>query len=176
MQSYESDPLLVTLRFDEPSFRRFQSERRQHFPAARNIVPAHLSLFHKLPGEEIGTIAAGLRDATKGQRGAIPLAITGLRFLGYGTAYTIASPALDTLRADLARRWSGWLTTQDAQRFSAHVTIQNKAPAGEAKALHSALKTAFVPFAAEATGLLLWHYRGGPWEPAGAFPFDEPET
>jgi len=176
MLSHNSDPLLVTLRFDEPSFRRFQSERKQHFPAARNIVPAHLSLFHKLPGEEIGAIVADLREVTKEQRGAIPLAIAGLRFLGYGTAYTIASPPFDALRADLARRWTSWLTPQDAQRFSAHVTIQNKAPAGDAKVLHARLNTTFTPFTAEATGLLLWHYRNGPWEPAGAFPFPEVEA
>jgi 2'-5' RNA ligase len=97
--------------------------------------------------------------------------VTSLRFLGQGTAYAIDSPALAALRQGLARLWSGHLTRQDAQGFRPHVTIQNKVRAAEAKALHDAMSAAFVPFEVTATGLLLWHYRGGPWEAAGEFGF-----
>ena len=40
-----------------------------------------------------------------------------------------------------------------------------------AKALHTELAAGFTPFDVRADGLLLWWYRGGPWEAAGAFPF-----
>lgn len=169
-----ADPFILTLRFDEVSFALFDAERRRHFPSARNRIPAHLTLFHKLPADGERQIRSDLAEIAAAAAGPLPLSIEGLRFLGYGTAYTVRSPALDAVRAELARRWANWLTPQDAQRFSGHVTIQNKAPAAEAKALFAQLRTDFQPFEADGTGLLLWRYRGGPWDAAGAFDFAAP--
>ncbi|WP_182085724.1 2'-5' RNA ligase family protein [Aureimonas sp. ME7] len=164
------DPLILTLRFDEVSFERFDTMRRRHFPPARNHIPAHLTLFHKLPAERWAAIHRKLTTLAS-TAGPLPLRVDGLRFLGYGSAYTIQSPELKRLRADLAEAWAADLGRQDAQGFSPHVTIQNKAPSGEAKTLFADLKATFSPFDASATGLLLWHYRGGPWEPAGEYAF-----
>ncbi|TFF25589.1 2'-5' RNA ligase family protein [Jiella endophytica] len=164
-------PLILTLRFDEASYEYFEALRRQHFPPERNVIPAHLTLFHHLPGEKAPEIAATLREAAR-QTAQIPLTVTGLRFLGRGTAFEIAGPPLAALRRDLATCWQADLTPQDAQGFRPHVTIQNKMPADEARATYEALRAAFMPFEATGTGLLLWHYRGGPWEPAGTFPFE----
>ncbi|GGD85933.1 hypothetical protein GCM10011390_00610 [Aureimonas endophytica] len=163
-------PLIVTLGFDAASFATFDALRRRHFPPARNHLPAHLTLFHHLDGEEEAAIAATLREASLA-RPPLPLAVAGLRFLGYGSAFAIEAPALVALRQDLAARWRTMLTPQDASPFRPHVTIQNKAPAGEAKALFACLQAEFTPFDATGTELLLWRYRGGPWEAAGAFPF-----
>lgn len=163
-------PLILTLRFDEDSFRLFDGLRRRHFPKARNHIPAHLTLFHHLPGDAEAEIAAKLSDLAS-ITAALPLAITGLRFLGYGSAFTVESAGLSALRAGLATDWRDWLTPQDAQAFRPHVTIQNKAPAPDAKALFAELDGTFRPFDAVGTGLLLWRYRGGPWEAAGAYPF-----
>ena len=58
-----------------------------------------------------------------------PVNVTGLRFLGFGSAYVLKSRELDRVRAALATRWAAALTAQDRQAFAAHVTIQNKAPA-----------------------------------------------
>ncbi len=163
-------PLIVTLGFDEESFAVFDAARRRHFPPDRNHLPAHLTLFHHLPGDEEAAIAATLREATR-DLPPIALAVTGLRFLGYGSAYEIDAPALSRLRQELANGWRDWLTPQDSQKFRPHVTIQNKAPAAAAKALFAQLQAKFAPFEAIGTGLLLWRYKGGPWEAAGEFPF-----
>ncbi len=166
----DDPPLILTLRFDAASFARFDRERRQHFPPERNLIPAHLTLFHHLPGGQYREICDVLA-AQAAERPAFAMPVTSLRFLGQGTAYAIESPALAGLRQDLARLWFGHLTRQDAQGFRPHVTIQNKVAAAEAKALHDAMSAAFVPFEVTAIGLLLWHYRGGPWEAAGEFAF-----
>lgn len=163
-------PLILTLRFDEESFARFDAQRRQHFPPARNHIPAHLTLFHDLPGDRHGEIADGLASVVARQA-PFHLKVSSLRFLGQGTAYAIDSPELQRLRAEIAGRWSAHLTRQDAQGFRPHVTIQNKTDAAIAKALFEQLSVSFVPFEAKATGLLLWRYRGGPWEPAGEHRF-----
>lgn len=165
------DPLILTLELDAASFAHFDGLRRRHFPAARNFIPAHLTLFHHLPGERAPDIAARLGDIARGAP-RMTLNVTGLRFLGRGVAYTLESEALQRLRGELARDWSGALTAQDRQPFRPHVTIQNKASPDDARSLHATLSSAFTPFAACGTGLRLWRYRGGPWERAGTFPFD----
>ncbi len=167
----DTAPLILTLRFDAASFEHFDMMRRRHFPPARNMIPAHLTLFHKLPGHRWPQIHRDLRDIAS-QTAPVALRADAIRFLGYGSAYVIQSDALKRLRSKLADQWSDLLERQDAAGFSPHVTIQNKAPATEAKALCSELKAGFAPFEAEGTGLLLWHYRGGPWEPAGEYAFE----
>lgn len=163
-------PLILTARFDDASFARFQALRQRHFPPARNHVPAHLTLFHHLPGPRIGWICEAVRRLADG---AAPVAgrVSGLRFLGKGVAYELECSPLERMRADLAGVFADVLTAQDRQRIRPHVTIQNKAAPAEARSLFDALCTEFRPFSVTMTGLLLWRYRGGPWDGAGEFAF-----
>ncbi|WP_043360656.1 2'-5' RNA ligase family protein [Belnapia sp. F-4-1] len=164
------DPLILTLALDPATQARFDRERRAHFPPERNHLAAHLTLFHHLPGEAIDEIAAHLAETSRDQP-ALDLTVEDVWMMGRGVAYRLRAPGLTTLRAGLAAGWRDWLTPQDRQPLRPHVTIQNKVTAEAARALHASLRTAFTPFTARGTGLLLWHYRGGPWESAGAFPF-----
>ncbi len=102
---------------------------------------------------------------------AFPVQVAGLRSVGRGVAFGLSSPALTQLRRTLAETWSAWLTPQDRQGYRPHITIQNKADPAEARALLQRLQADFVPYAVQAHGLLLWWYRGGPWEAAGQYPF-----
>jgi hypothetical protein len=155
---------------DQDSFDRFQALRRAHFPAHRNFIPAHLTLFHHLPGFDPAAIAADLA-VTLHARTPVRLHATGLRFLGRGVAYAFEAPDLTLLRNDLAARWSASLIPQDRQPFRPHVTVQNKADPNEARRLKQRLEAEFQPFDVMGEGLLLWRYLGGPWEPLGDFPF-----
>lgn len=163
-------PLIVTLRFDASSFARFDAMRRRHFPPERNHIPAHLTLFHALPGHAEPEVVRRLAEIAA-KTPTLPLAVRKLRFLGYGSAYVVESAPLVALRRALADDFAPMLGRQDAAGFSPHVTIQNKAPASEAKALFAQLQAAFTPFEAEGTGLLLWRYLGPAWEAAGEFAF-----
>ena len=127
-------PLILTLALDASSTARFEALRQEHFPPERNLVPAHLTLFHHLPGDRLADIVAETTAACR-ERAAFPIEATGLRFLGRGVAYTVESAELTTLRASLARAWAPWLTPQDRQPFRPHVTVQNKAAPAEARAL-----------------------------------------
>lgn len=163
-------PLILTLALDRRSFAFFDERRRKYFPPERNVIPAHLTLLHKLPAELEATIVADLEEAAARQT-PIPLEVTGLRSLGRGVAYTLASPELAQLRLGLAKKWALWLTLQDRQKHQPHVTIQNKVEPRIANALLSELTSAFRPFRTMGTGLDLWRYRGGPWEKVRDFPF-----
>jgi 2'-5' RNA ligase len=163
-------PLILTLGLHADDQARFEALRQSHFPAAHNQIPAHLTLFHHLPGEEFGAVADSVR-ASAAAHAAFAVPVVGLRSLGRGVAYTLASPALLQLRAGLARHWHERLTAQDRQGWRPHVTIQNKATPHEAASLLTAMQAGFAPFTVRAESLLLWRYLGGPWQLAERFAF-----
>jgi hypothetical protein len=163
-------PLILTLQFDERSFAFFESQRRSYFPPQRNFIPAHLTLFHHLPGEKLASVEHHIEARVSGQP-PFSLPVTGLRSLGRGVAYVLASPELAEMRRHFALTWNDWLKPQDRQNHNPHVTVQNKVDPTQARALLEDLSDSFQPFQAEAVGLDLWWYRGGPWEKVRSFPF-----
>ena len=170
METPAARPLILTLKIDDVSQERFDRLREENFPENRNFIPAHLTLFHKLPGDQEPEIAATLGEFCRRQRPFFLLA-TDLVFMGRGVGYKLESSGLPALRKELAERWRPWLGDQDRKGFRPHVTVQNKVPPEEARALHRRLGEAFSPFEVGAEGLLLWRYLGGPWEPVGAYEF-----
>ena len=165
----EPRPLVVTLLLADEAQRRFDRLRAAHFPAERNHLAAHVTLFHALPGEHEDAVRADL--ATAARRPPFPVGVTGVRFLGRGVAYELSSPEVDELRGSLARAWAPWLTPQDRQRHRPHVTVQNKVTPDAARSLYAQLSAAFEPESVTARGLGLWRYLGGPWEPLVEHPF-----
>ena len=142
--------------------------RQRYFPPERNLVPAHLTVFHVLPvTEDICATLARTASATK----VFPLTVIGLRSLGRGVAYKLAGPGINSLYRVLAFSFAALLTAQDKKKFLPHVVIQNKSSAEEASALLAQLQAGFQSFTVEAQGLDLWHYRDGPWELARQFAF-----
>jgi 2'-5' RNA ligase len=162
-------PLIVTLLLDERSQAEFDRRRAAYFPAERNHLAAHVTLFHALPAEHLDAVAADL--APFAERPAFEVVVAGLRLLGGGVAYRLESDGLLKLRARLAGEWEPWLTRQDRQRFAPHVTVQNKVAPAVARELHDRLSAGFAPWTATATGLGLWRYLGGPWEAVVEQPF-----
>lgn len=166
----QTEPLIVTLKLDEPAFIHLDALRQRHFPPERNFLAAHITLFHALPGDQEAAICATLQ-AQAAATPVIPLTLPTVRCLGRGVALTVDSPALLELRRRLATTWANWLTPQDRQRYQPHVTIQNKVAPGIARALYDQLRLTWTGMTAQGTGLLLWRYRGGPWESIADLPF-----
>ncbi len=159
---------VLTLRMDAESQAFFEGMRRRYFPLERNKIPAHLTLFHTLPdGEEV---EQRVEDAAR-EQAAFGLTVTGLRSLGGGVAYRLSSATLMALHTRLAAAFAEHLTAQDRQRLQPHVVVQNKVKAAEARELLTELERSFVPMQAQAEGLDLWRYLGGPWEMARGFWF-----
>lgn len=169
---HDAPPLILTLAFDVPAFARFDGERRRYFPESLNLIPAHATLFHHLPGARergvIETVTALARTLAPPE-----VAVTGLRFTGRGVAYVLDSEPLSAFRARLGRSFEPDLTAQDRQGWRPHVTVQNKVAPEKARALHAALQHGFAPFRFTAPATLLWRYLGGPWEAVARLPFGE---
>ena len=169
-------PLILTLALHAAEQARFDRLRAAHFPPGRNLVPAHITLFHQLPGQETVRVRRLLSPHSAAISRRFPLAVTGVRSLGRGVAYRLEAPELSASAPPSPSSWDGWLTPQDRQPYRPHLTIQNKADPAAAARLLRHMQAEFAPFAVQAEGLLLWHYRGGPWELAARFAFTPPPT
>ncbi|OLP53429.1 hypothetical protein BJF92_01375 [Rhizobium rhizosphaerae] len=164
------DPLIVSLRIAPQALAHFDALRRRYFPPERNVIAAHVTLFHKLPGEEEDEIRAVLQDEAE-RTLEFPVTVRPPRRLGFGVAYDLESAALMRLRATLSARFARHLGPQDRQGFRPHITVQNKVSVKVAQDTLAELAAAFVPLTFAAEGLDLWRYRGGPWEPAATHGF-----
>lgn len=162
-----AEPFVLTAQLDPEATAFFQRLRTAFFPPELDRVPAHLTLFHKLPGEEARAVLEGVA-AVAAARAPFEVAVAEPVPLGRGVAFRIEGEALHAMRADLAARFRPWLTGQDRERFRPHVTIQNKVSPARARATLLDFATAFRPFRARVEAIQLWRYAGGPWRPAGA--------
>ena len=156
-------PIIVTARFAAADQAWFDDLRRRHFPPERNLLDAHLTLFHHLPPGIVGELKDRLRAEARERAPEARLA--GLLSLGRGVAFRIDSPGLAAIRARLVEAFAGLLTPQDQAGWRAHVTVQNKVDPAEARALKSGLEAGFVARPLRLASLAAWWYRGGPWEP-----------
>lgn len=163
-------PLIVTAQLPRELHRWATGLRSQHFPPERNHLEAHVTLFHALPAfieDELRGVLARLGA----EEAPVPARLEGLMSLGRGTALKLVSPAMLALRARIAERFLGLLTAQDGHPPRLHVTIQNKVAPAEAKALQTALAGEITPCAFAFSGISLFRYRGGPWEPMHSYAF-----
>lgn len=162
-------PIIVTALIGEPDFSVLDGLRCQHYPPERNLLRAHLTMFHHLPPSCVDELKQLLKDEA---RGSDPQArLSGLINLGGGVAFRVESPGLDDIRARIAERFAPMLMPQDRNPWRAHITVQNKVKAPEARALLDQLATTFQSKALALTGLAAWWYRGGPWEPISGYAF-----
>lgn len=156
--------------------------RRSHFPRRLpgHQHPAHLTLFHALPGSELPTVTSALAELCAAQRGPLGLA-TGKAFrMRHGVGISVADgeggggkQAARNLHAELQRRWWAFLSPQDRRPWRPHWTVQNKA-AGEAavEAAMEDVRDGFRGAEGLATGCALWRYEeDGGWAFERGFDF-----
>lgn len=173
MQGYRlktRHPLILTARIAEKDLEPFDRLRQAHFPLNRNFLRAHLTMFHRLPGEYTARIVDELTRAAKSVP-SITAEVSGVRHLGAGVAFVIACTALEVIRGALKSAFVSWLGSQDMQTWQPHITIQNKVARDKADELHRDLQARFEPWPIEIVGLDLWAYLGGPWQHMAFAPF-----
>jgi hypothetical protein len=161
--------LIMTAMLSPPDFARFDGLRRRHYPPDRNQVPAHLTIFHAVPPSAEAEARRALSAAASAPEPRATVA--GLINLGEGVAFRVVSDELDDIREQLAERLHGLLGPQDAGGWRPHITVQNKVPAREARALMEQLQQDFAPRPLRIVGLQLQRYLGGPWQELGRWRF-----
>lgn len=164
------EPIIMTASMGAGDQAWANALRRAHYPAERNFLDAHITLFHHLPGMYETEIVARVK-AQAAEFAPPDARLTELMSLGGGVAYRIHAPGLLAIRERIAEDLHGLLTAQDQGRPRLHITIQNKAEPAVAKALLTSLAADFAPRPLAITGLALHRYLGGPWEPIGDWRF-----
>ena len=163
-------PIIVTALLGDADFAWADGLRRAHFPAERNRVAAHLTLFHHLAPSLGDELARRLVAETR-QEPPPPARIAGVMRLAQGTAFRVDSAELEVIRESIADAFAGYLMPQDAAPWQPHITIQNKVAAAAARALQMELAAGFRPRPLVITGLASWRYLGGEWAAIARYPF-----
>lgn len=161
--------LIVTAELAPAELAWFDGLRRHHYPAERNQLPAHLTMFHALPPSLEGEARHRLSLAAR--RPPPRATVAGLMDLGGGVAFRVVSDDLDLVRDELSEAFHGMLGAQDSGGWRPHVTIQNKVSNREARQLLEALSARFQLRPLGIRGLGLHRYLGGPWETLQVWPF-----
>jgi len=159
---YERASLILTAHVEKPDIAYFDDLRTRYFPAERNYLTAHVTMFHKLPPAHRPEIESMLQDVA-GASGAMSVTVSAVRHLGSGVAFDIADPGLEEIRQTIRQRFRPWLSPQDLQPWKPHITVQNKVHWQKADALFDMLSEGFRPRVIQVTGMDLWSYLQGPW-------------
>jgi hypothetical protein len=156
-------PLIVLALFPPSLQARLDALRLAHYPADRNRVPAHCTVLHAVPGMVADELVQELGDLTA--RHAPPRArIERVIDLDGGTALAVDSPGLIALRDRIADRFHGMLTGGDAVPARFHVTVQNKVPSREARALQAVLVREWHPVDTTIVALAAHRVIDGQWQ------------
>lgn len=157
-------PVIVSAEFGAADFAWLDGLRRAHYPPERNVVAAHLTLFHHLPPSLVPELSDRLRAEVRSTRRP-PAMIGEPLLLDRGVALRVRSEALMATRVRLAEAFAGLLTLQDAAAWRPHVTIQNKVEPAVARRLHARLEAELPRFRPLViAGLASFSYRDGLWE------------
>ncbi len=161
--------MIVTAVLGAADFLWADDLRKSHYPAERNALPAHLSLFRHLPpgleGElkrELGKVARGTRPQAR---------VEGILSLAQGVAIAVRSPDLMAIWGELAERFTGMLMPLDRAEPRFHITVQNKVSAQVARQTRDHLEAIVTPRPLVIQGLACWRYLGGPWAPIASYGF-----
>lgn len=163
-------PIIVTALLGDEDLAWADGLRRAHFPPERNVLRAHLTLFHHLPPSGLDELRRLLMREVRTT--IAPAArITRLLSLGRGVAFGVDSPGLAVIRSRIAETFDSMLTPQDRAGWRPHITVQNKVTPAEARELMAELSKDFEPRPLRIDGLSAYWYRGGPWESIGDWRF-----
>lgn len=162
-------PLLITAELPGEDLAWADALRREHYPADRNRLRAHVTLFHALPPSAEGEVRRLLGELAK--QVAPAARITGIWNMGKGTAFDVESPGMIELHTLMQERFAGIMTVQDDRKLRLHITVQNKVSYEEARELQKELKVSFKPREFRFRGFGLYAWEEGLWRPIAEYPF-----
>jgi hypothetical protein len=163
-------PFIVTAELPPEILSWADGLRRAHYPAHRNKLEAHVTLFHSF-APSLREELRRLLSQVAGEHAAPAASLNGIMNLDSGTALSIESPGLLAIRERIAEHFHGALTAQDTHAPRLHITIQNKVSRQEAAKLQNDLALWLHPRKFTFRGLGLHLYREAYWEALGRWSF-----
>jgi hypothetical protein len=163
-------PIIITAEMGKTDQAWANGLRTAYFPAERNFVDVHITLFHHLPPSHLPEIKSRLAALVRDYPSPVAQ-LSDVLLLGKAVAFRVDSPELLAMRAELSDTFRGLLIPQDQATPKLHITVQNKVELKVAKALQAELSSSFRPRPLAISGLSAHYYRGGPWEQIGRWSF-----
>ena len=163
-------PFIVTAALPQDIQSWAEGLRQAHYPAHRNKLHAHVTMFHSFAPslfEELKSFLPRVAKEFAPPKGRV----SGVMDLGKGTAIALQSEQLLEIREFIAEHFHGSLTAQDLYEPRPHITIQNKVSKEEARALQAELRAEIEPREFHFPALELHIYQDGPWEAVKACAF-----
>lgn len=167
---FQRKPIIMTAKMGDEDFAWADALRKKHYPAEKNRLPAHVTLFHHLPPQALDEIIRLVKQSAQDHSAPSCILAAIIQF-EEGVAYKLSSTQLLELRKFFAESFHGLLVQQDQQEPRLHVTVQNKVDPDASKKLFRDLRENFEPRPFEITGLSLFYYMDGPWEEIGCWRF-----
>ena len=146
----ETDPVVITLKWDNDTHDRLTQYRNQYFPAHANHLQAHLTLFHAIPAHDFfdGQGEAVLRQlCSKQKRFNFTYGEPTLR--GRAVFLRLFANPLMAFHHALLDAYSQdteklvHLTEQDQKPLHPHITVTNKGNAEDAQRVYDAIVESF---------------------------------
>jgi len=162
--------MILTAAFERNDIAIFDGRRQKHFPASRNFLPAHLTMFHRIDDIHLSEIRPIL-SSLAAETAPLTAVTTGVRHLGRGVAFAVKSEGLALVRTALRNQFKPWLCPQDLESWQPHITVQNGVDIRKADRLFDELQAQFTPETLAVVGYQLWHYKGGPWLEEATYSF-----
>lgn len=176
--SEETSVYVLTLLTDKAHHKRMTELRNKYFPKKINKLAAHLTLFHALPGSELGSSIIPVIEAVVAETAPFDVHAKAAFKLKRGIAISVPKDEggrqAQEVHSVLQRPWrkEGFLSDQDKGGFRVHYTIMNKVE--EQPAIDQAFEQVQTDFKGDrgiVEGLGLYRYDRGFWRFERRFPF-----
>ncbi|KAK9896187.1 hypothetical protein P389DRAFT_180032 [Cystobasidium minutum MCA 4210] len=163
-------PVIVSAWLDDPIQEHFSGLRSKYFPAHRNYIQGHITLFQTLPSESLDLILQTLQQECSATP-PFEIFCEPYKLTPNAVVYIpLKADKLISIRGNLRGSFKKNfdMTHQDVNpHYKPHATIVNKVTKEEAARVFKEVKR--LPRDEKlkhgrALGLDVWFYRGGPWE------------
>ena len=160
----EASSYILTLQTTEELHISVNNLRQRYFPRKLNKIPAHLTLFHALPGSKLESIRKDPCEVA-GSQTSFSLSTGNVKRLKRGVAiFANGTQSAEKLHGRLRDMWLDWLSEQDGGGFQGHWSVMNKVEDEEAvQRAEKEIAESFMGVKGEAQGLTLWKYEKGFW-------------
>jgi hypothetical protein len=158
---------ILTAKVDKNSQNLLNHLRAEYFPAHRNFLDAHLTLFSHYPVFDLSNpYFSHLLPEKK-----MSVSFEQVFYTGMGFAVEVKSPELEVLRSQMLSLLRPAAPGVESSTNKLHVTIQSEVDPRRAINSFEAFSKTWAPVLGEIEGIEVWRPLSGPWGFVGGYRF-----
>ena len=167
----DEEKYIVALRTDSKHHTALNNLRKCYFPQSLNKVPAHVCLFHALPGSQLPRIRGDIGDVVRKSTPSFIRTLPPRSFANeHGVALPVDAPIALKIFEVLKSKWRLFLSKQD-HSFRAHYTVANQLDEAACLRVLEEVQKTFTRSEGQVIGLTMARYEKGFWKNPELFMF-----